>query len=163
LTLAIALWCIVIYSFRVAVFGDPIYNLLVGASAETVNQAEKLMQHPEQVREMPHSYEPAQLLRRFSRLTLFEFGAFILEMALLICLAVTGTLAVLCLVLIIKNILVMLLSLYHARTLAENRYILEAMRALPAYVITVDRLSSLVSGFGFLLFFLTLNNLIRFG
>lgn len=162
LPLSIAVWCVVIYSFRIALFGNPLHKLLVTTDARLLSRTEAIV-HEGQA---PPSDDPAaELLRRFSRLTLLELGAFILEMVLLIFFVLSDLLpramVWMCVALIGKNILVLAGSIYYARIQASRNELFGSLRALPGWLLWLDRISALLSGVAFLLLFAALNGLFQ--
>lgn len=152
LLIGIGAWCVVIFSIRVALFGNPIYRLLQNASAGTLSDAERIARNASSGSEVDD--QAFALLKNFSRLTLLELGVFLLEIALLIYLLVSRTLFGLSIALLAKNMVALGVSMYYARRQSLDRGLLESLRDLPRSVVVMDRLSSLVSALGFVVVFL---------
>jgi len=157
---AVGVWCVIVYSFWVALLGNPLYGLLQGAESAVVERADALTragQDATAIGEMELA-----LLRRFSRLSLLEAGAFVLEMAVLVYLLSDRQLAPIAWALIAKNIVLVALSIAVARVMQREAGLLAALRELPGWLVWTDRLSALVSGAGFVAFFLVLNGFVDF-
>jgi hypothetical protein len=88
-------------------------------------------------------------------------GAFILEVGSLITLLIAARMVWLAAVLLVKNGVLIVLSIGIARSLRREKGLFESLRCLPVWLVWTDRLSALASGIGFLLFFLGLNGLLN--
>ena len=159
LLLSIGVWCIVVYSFRVAMFGNPLANLLLRKDHEVLKRAEEgaLSGRGAMAEEDLH------LLRRFSRLTLLELVVFLLEAGILVYLLLTHTLFWVSLVLLVKDVLAMVLSVVCTKRVTREGGMLTAFRKLPGWLHTADRASAAISAVGFLYIFLAVNNIIESG
>ena len=73
--LSLSLWSLVVYALWTTVFGNPLHQCVVRATPEELLRAEQIaMEGRDPVNDMEVAF-----VRRFSRLTLLEFGAFLLE------------------------------------------------------------------------------------
>jgi hypothetical protein len=153
LFLLVGIWLVIVYALRVALFGNPLANMLRTTDPTFLEHVDMVTAH-----NGPYTEESVHFLRRFSRLSLLELGAFLLETALLIYFLTTGRLVMLCVFILIKNVVMFFLSLYLARrrreTLGAN---FKSLQALPEWIHRSDRLSSLVSGLGFIALFVNIN------
>ena len=159
LVLAVGIWCVVVYSFRVAFFGNPLYNQLQRTDTAVIEGAEEAA--TEGLDRTTQS--EALFLQRFSRLSLLELGAFLLEIGLLVYLLVAGTLFWLSLVLLMKNVVMVAVSFSFARMLTDGEGLFRSMRQLPRWLVWLDRASATVSGCGFLYVFVTVSGLLNAG
>ncbi len=152
---SVAVWLVLIYGFRIALFGNPLAKLLGEADVDFLGHIDMVTKH-----NGPYTEESVHFLRRFSRLSLLELGAFLLETGLLIYLIITNTLLFLAVLLLIKNVVMFVLSLSFARRrrreMAEDANF-RAMKNVPEWVHTCDRLSSLASALGFAFIFAHVN------
>ncbi|OGV72020.1 MAG: hypothetical protein A3K19_19990 [Lentisphaerae bacterium RIFOXYB12_FULL_65_16] len=157
LLLSITLWCVVVYSFRVAVFGNPLYVQLVRTEPDALDRVEQVA--------MGQVLEPQPdeilFLRRFSRTVVLELAVFVLEIALFTYLWLTRVMPWLSFLLLAKNLVLIALSasMAGAQPATEER-LFRRLLALPPWLIRLDRASSLASGAGSLVLFLKVNNLI---
>lgn len=155
LPLSIGLWCLVIYSLRVAFFGNPLYQGVVACEGEFLQRAEQILTgHRE-----PANEAEAGFMRRFSRLTILEFAAFLAEVGLLAYLLWQWRVVWLCAVLLAKNLVVILLGIAFTQKRTEQG-VFRSLLKLPAWYVRVDRLSALVSGIGLLVTFLVVNGVL---
>ena len=150
--IGIGAWCVVIFSIRVAVFGNPIHLLVCRADPDVLSAAEEIARHGSAERVTDERV--FVLLRRFSRLTLLELGVFLLEVGLLIFLLTSRILFWLSAALLAKNLFALGVSMYYARRQSPGTGLLESLRDLPRGVVLMDRVSSLVSAAGFVVVFL---------
>ena len=141
--LSMGLWLVVVYSMRVALFGNPLYRLVARADAAVLDHLDRAAT----VGNAVIDESSVLFLQRFSRLTLLELGAFVLEMGLLVTLWLTEKLEWLALFLFCKNLLLVALSIAMARRHAD-RGLFAGMLDLPAWVVRLDRVSAFVSGTG---------------
>mgnify|MGYP006292167517 FL=1 len=154
LFISIGLWAIVLYSFRVAFFGNPLWQLLQETDPGVIEGAEDLTQSGG----ASATTDEVAFLRRFSRLTLLELGLFLLEVFLLIYLWVSGTLAWLAAGLLAKDLVLVGVSAFLARGRGSDG-VFTSLLKLPKPFVWTDRASALVSCIGFLVLFLAVNDL----
>ncbi len=143
------------YSFRVALWGNPIYYCVSRADPALISRLEQLTLSGQ----APEAGPELSFLRSFSRLTLLELGAFLLEIGLLTYFLASRTLGWLAGLLLLKNAVMVVLSLCVARRCGTGG-IFGSLRDLPGWLVWTDRVSFLATGIGGLLFFLKLNNLL---
>jgi len=150
----LSLWSLVVYSLRVAVLGNPLHQCVVEATPEELQRAEQITLEGRD----PVSDTEIDFVRRFSRLTMLEFAAFLLEMGLLIYLVVMNQWFWLSLGLLLKNMLVLGLSAGYARAVIAGN-LFQSLRHLPVWYLWLDRGSALISAVGLLILFLMANQL----
>jgi len=155
LALSIGLWCLVMYSLRVAFFGNPLYQTVVESEQGLLRRAEQMLAE----RRAPASDAEAAFMRRFSRLTLLEFGAFLAEVGLLAFFLWRRTVVWVCAVLLAKNLVVIILGIFMARRHAAHG-VFRSLLKLPPWYIWVDRAAALVSGIGLLVTLLVVNRVL---
>lgn len=154
LLLTIGLWFVVVLSFRVVLFGNPLYRQLVHADRDLLAGVEEVVnQEKDRATE-----DEMHFLRRFSRLTLLELAAFLLEIALLFVLYAMDVLIWLTVALLVKNALLLIVSALVARRRTDHR-VLAGLVDLPGWLIWSDRASALLSGVGCFLLFLAVNGI----
>jgi hypothetical protein len=156
LLLSMTLWCVVVYSFRVAVFGNPLYLQLARAEPDVLDRVEAvtLGQVPEP--------RPAEILflRRFSRAVVLELAVFVLEMVLFTYLWLTRVMPWLSFLLLAKNLMLVALSASMAgASSAVDERLFRRLQSLPPWLIRLDRASAMVSGAGSLALFLNVNGI----
>lgn len=162
LFLAISTWIIVIFNVRVAVWGNPLKNVLDKHDDETLRQAEVLLDTPRKEEWMGENPKVG-FLRSFFRSFAIEFVLFILEIVLLFIFALArgdgpySLVGMTSLVLLTKNILVLFWSIYSCWLLgdADSKSYFIMFRDLPTYFFVIDRCSSMISAVGFVLLFMT--------
>ena len=154
LALSIGIWIVLVFSFRVAFLGNPLYKHVTGEDPEFLDHIEQVTLHDRS----GATEEELHFLQRFSRLTLMEFAVFLLEMGLLIYLFVAEILMWLSFTLILKNVFFVGITVVFAHRLTRNS-VFASLVELPPWLIWLDRLSSLLSAIGTLVIFLELNNL----
>ena len=155
LLISIGLWCVVVYSVRVAAFGNPLFMLLTQADPNLLRHCEAVSLGEAE----PASEEELKFLQLFSRLTLLELAAFILEMSLLAFLWVSNTVPWLTFALLLKNVLLLALSVVMARSRMGDG-LFRSLLDLPPWVVWLDRASGLISACGVLILFLEVNDLL---
>lgn len=154
LLLSIGLWCVVVYSLRIGVFGNPLYRHIAGVDPELLRRIDAFTN----AGELPQTSAEAAFLKRFSRLTLLELGAFVLEIGLLTALWHQGRLVWLCLALLLKNLALFAGSVMLARG-GPRDGLFGSLLTLPEWLIRLDRASAWVSGVGCLILFLAINEI----
>jgi hypothetical protein len=155
LVLSIGLWCVVVCSLRVALFGNPLYRHVARADPDLLTGAERIATHAN----YSATDSEVRFLQRFSRLTLLELGVFLLEIGLLLYLWLSRTMEWLAFALLMKNLILMAVSAAIARA-HSGEGIFESLLALPGWLIAADRVSAFVSGAGCLVLFLVVNNIL---
>ena len=154
LFISIALWSVVLYSLRVALFGNPLYLCIVQAHPDLLVRADQVAR---QAREPADAGETA-FLQQFSRLTLLGAVVFMLETALLVYLLATHQLVWLSSLLLLKNVLLVAISLSYANQ-ADHDGLFRSLLNVPRWVVLLDRISALASGLGLLVAFLHVNGI----
>ena len=152
LFLSLGLWCVVVYSVRVAAMGNPLYCCVASVVPELRYRAEQITIE----QRSPASEAEARFIQRVSLLTTVELVAFLLEVGLLVYLWIQQVAAWLAATLLIKDLAIIALGAWVARGQAPCG-LFEGLLRLPSWLIRLDRVSSLVSGVGFLLLFLLVN------
>jgi hypothetical protein len=161
LVLSILSWLVAVYSLRVAVFGEPVHNLLWRIDTATLRNLDVLVQSQVKHEDMlPHDAESLRILRRFSRLTVLGLAGFGLEMGLLVYLVIVDQLVWLSLALLFKNVLGMSVSLYYARAKTSSESVFLSIRNMPAALVWLDRLSAGLSAAAFMWIFLLFSGLL---
>lgn len=157
LFLSIGLWGVVVYSLRIGLFGNPLSRHIAGVDPELLRRIDALTN----AGELPQTAAEAAFLTRFSRLTLLELGAFVIEIGLLTILWHQGRLVWLCLALLLKNLVLFAVSVMLARGRPRDG-LFGSLLTLPEWLVRLDRLSAWASGIGCLILFLAINE-IKFG
>jgi len=148
-----ALWFVVVFGVRIAVWGNPLYRmvaearipLLEGVEALVLGQVEEGT--PEQVR----------FVRAFSQRVLVQLGMLCLELAILVHLWWTKVMPVLCVALLVKDLASAGTGMWVAHRHRE-RGALAAVRNAPAWLLLLERAGAAVSAAGALVLFLTVND-----
>ncbi len=154
LLLSIALWGIVLFSFRVAFLGDPVYQHVAETDDHILDKAQKIISSRQSV---PAGEDEIHFLKRFSRLTILEVAVFLLELAIL------GTLCYMMIVpwvagaLLAKDLLVVIVSFIVAKKKTSEKGIFTSVTDLPRWLIRADRFSAFISGAGCLFLFIYVN------
>ncbi len=154
LLVSIGLWCVVVFSLRVVVWGNPLCVLLNQTDRRVLEGADQITRR----NRAPADEREVEFLRQFSRLTLLELGVFVMGVSLLVFLWVSGVLVWLSLGLLVKDLCLVILSAILARSRSEDS-LFASLVNLPPWLMLTDRLSSLISAAGFLVLFLSVNNL----
>ena len=154
LVVSIGMWAIVVYSVRVAVFGNPRYVWVRDADPLLLDRLEAVALGTRS----PFPGPETVFLRRFSRLTVLELVMFVLELALLSYAYFGRLVQGLALALLAKNAVLIGLSIAVARR-RTHEGVFSSLRVLPQWLVLGDRLSSLVSGAGAFVFFLAVNGI----
>lgn len=156
IVLSIGIWCVLVYSVRVAVFGNPLANLLLKKNYEDLQNAESAVQKGP----AGMNSQDIHLVRRFSRLTLLELIVFLLEVGILMYLIFAQTLVWMCVAILAKDVVAMLLSVSCTRRASREGGLLTAFTNLPRWLHVADRISAAISAVGFIYLFLALNNIL---
>lgn len=154
---SILIWILLIYNLRVAVKGDPLAKLLFKVDRSRLEKMEAVFQQHKQDIDV----ETASLLKRFSRVTLIESTAFVGEMSVLAYLMFQDRLFFFCLVLFMKNCIMVATSIAYARHVRTGDKFMSSFYDLPGWLHTVDRISALISGAGLAYIFFNLNNILN--
>ena len=145
----------VVYSLRVAVWGNPLYLCLKRADLELLERAEQLVLGSGTT----PTEDEAAFVRTFGRLTILEFFLFVLEVGLLVYLWVQETVVWLTVGLLAKDLVLIALSAAVAQSRIQSGPFVSLLE-LPSWMIWTDRLSALASGAGFMALFLSVNNIV---
>jgi len=156
--LSILLWLVLIYNLRVAVKGNPLATFLLNTDRQ---QLEKIENNTQRMQSSADE-KSFRIIQRFSRLTLLELGTFLVEMFILIYLMYNDTMFPLCSAILVKNILMIGVSLGYARKIRSSASFMSSFHDLPEGLHIMDRISALISGIGLLYIFLELNNIWTF-
>jgi len=154
LIVSISMWAVVVYSIRVAVFGNPLYVCVVDADLSLLESLEDVATG----RRSAAAGEESVFLRHFSRLTLLELVMFVLEVGFFFYAYAARLVQWLALLLLAKDAVLVALSVAVARRQAEDGLFL-SLRLLPSWLVWGDRLSALASGVGAFVFFLAVNGI----
>ncbi len=159
--LILAIWVVLIFSLRVALFGNPLHRLVS-------RQPPQLLEHLDRRMEgkalPPDLSEPeADFVRRFSRLAVLELVLLILEIAILVFFLLSWDFTYmayywLCLAILLKNILSFFLSWFYSqsRRRRETGLFRQLMQA-PVWLRRLDRLSAALSAAAFILLLLKIS------
>lgn len=153
--LSILLWLVLIYNLRVAVKGNPLAKFLLNTDRR---QLEKIENNTQKMQSSADEHS-IRILQNFSRLTLLELGAFLMEVFILIYLMYVDKMFFLCFALLVKNILAIAISLLYARKARSAASFMSSFHDLPKSLHVMDRISSLISGIVMLYIFFELNNI----
>ena len=153
--LSCCLWGVVVYSLRVAVWGNPLYLCLKRADPELLERAEQVVLGAG----ITPTEDEAVFVRTFGRLTILELVLFVLEVGLLIFLWMQETVVWLCLSLLAKDLVLIALSAAVAQSRTQSGPFVSLLE-LPPWMIWTDRLSALASGAGFMVLFLSVNKIV---
>ena len=154
LLLSIMTWIVLVYSFRVMVFGNPLVRWLQQTPLELLQRLDQSTSDESQFARI--GPEDLALLRRFVFYQALELALFFLEVGLLLFFWYRGTLPALCITLLVKNIAVLGVGIVAVYS-TEARPLFIHLRTLPRWLIVLDRLSQTISGAGFALLFLQVN------
>lgn len=153
---SIALWAVALFSLRVAVAGNPLYTLILRSEPSFLKGVDELLTGERQ----PEPGAPeTSFLRRFSRLVLLELVVVGLEVGMLVFLLLQHRMLPLVWTLLGKDIAMVAVSGWGA-ALRRNGGLFASLQNLPRWMVVTDRVSSLVSGVGFLILLLAVNHLI---
>ena len=145
----------VVYSLRVALWGNPLYLCLKRADPKLLERAEQVVLGSG----ITPTEDEALFVRTFGRLTLLELFLFLLEVGLLVYLWVQETVLWLTVSLFAKDLVLIALSAAVAQSRTQSGPFVSLLE-LPSWMVWVDRLSALVSGAGFLVLFLSVNRIV---
>lgn len=149
-------WVLLVYSVRVAGWGNPLYLRIRQAS-----DAERFrIQQVASEGRLPASPGEQLLVQSFSRLVILEFVAFAAEMGLLVWLLGSDRLRWLAIALLAKNLMLAALSWHHARQFRDTG-VMDCLARLPGWLVWLDRGSALLSAAGCLVIFLDVNHLLN--
>jgi hypothetical protein len=149
-------WVLLVYSVRVAGWGNPLYVCLCQAS-----EAERFrVQQVASEGRLPASPGEQRLVQSFSRLVMLELVAFVAEIGLLVWLLGSDRLRWLAIALLAKNLILAGLSWRHARQ-SRDTGVMDNLVRLPGWLVWLDRGSALVSAAGCLVIFLDANHLMK--
>jgi len=147
-------WVLLVYSVRVAGWGNPLYVCIRQAS-----DAERFrIQQVANEGRLPASPGEQLLVRSFSRLVILEFVALVAETGLLVWLLGSDRLRWLAVALLAKNLIMGVLSWRHARQSCDAG-VMDCLVRLPGWMVWLDRGSALLSAAGCLVIFLDVNHL----
>ena len=153
--LSIGMWCVLIFSLRVALFGNPLLNLLRQTDKASLENAEKSA-----LSALDRMEEKAfHLVRRLSRLTILEAVMFLLELGILIFLVFTHTYFWVSVTLLFKDLIIILFSILITRRFRHREKKLSSLCDLPAWFDIVERVSASLSALGFFYLFLAVNQI----
>lgn len=157
LAVSVCLWCLVVYSLRVALLGNPLYLSVLAAGQDLRFRADQIVMEGRS----PANEAEILFMRRFSRLTVLELVAITGEVAVIVYLLWGGILAWLCWFLLAKNAGMIAFSVAMAKSRHAQKGMFETLRGLPGWYIWLDRLSAGVTAVGLLLAFLAVNHIGR--
>jgi len=132
----------------VTLFGNPLYLHLRSADEDLVSRVEEIVGG----RRAATTEQEVRFLQAFSRLTLIEIGVLLLEVGLFLYLYLNNILPVLAFAALSKDLLLLFLSAYIARSRTREG-LFDSLLALPDWLIVADRVSALLSGAAALVFF----------
>ncbi len=154
--LSLIAWVVLVYSVRVAGWGNPLYVCLRQAS-----EAERFrIQQVASEGRFPASPDEQRLVRSFSRLVILELVAVVAEIGLLLWVLGSDRLRWLAIALLAKNLGVAALSWRQARQSRELS-VMDSLACLPGWLVWLDRGSALLSAAGCLVIFLDANHLLK--
>ena len=161
--LMLAMWAVVIYSLRIAVFGNPLPQLVARQSTELLNYLDQRMES------RGISLEPvgeeADFIRRFSRSALIEILAFTIEIGLLLFFIFIWEFEHefffwLCVGLLCKNLAVFGFSWHYSRIWPKQEGLFKHLLNLPGWLKHLDRASASLSAAVFLVLLIHIFNLL---
>jgi len=158
LLISILLWCLVVYSFRITVFGNPRLTRVREMPEDAVRFLDHALEEGRDNRKEVHfSPKESAFIRSFVHNIFLEMAAFPAEIGLLLFLWHARVLPGLCIGLLIKDLLVVVLGIVQVKKTDRDTGFFVTVRALPMWAVTVDRVSQAISGAGFALLFLAVN------
>jgi len=152
--LMLAMWAVIIYSLRIAVFGNPLPDLVARQSRDLLTHLDQ------QLESQGGSFDPAgeeaDFIRRFSRAALIEILAFALEICLLLFFIFiwefeNNIFFLLCAGLFCKNLAVFGFSWHYSRFWPKKEGLLKHLLNLPRWLKVLDRASAALSAAFFIL------------
>ena len=152
--ISVGLWGIVLYNFRAVILGSAPYRLVNSAESDFLDAVARFAAGEN----VSVTQDEFVFLKRFSRLTMLELGMFILEMGLLIFLFISNIKEWLSFILLAKNLLMLVVGAAATRGRIETN-IFTSLRALPGWLIVLDRVSAALSAAGGLILFLAVNKI----
>lgn len=148
------LWFIVVFGFRLAVFGNPLYTMAQGASPALLKGVDALFMGERAVA-IP---EEVLFVRRFTRNMLLQLAMLLLEVVLLLHLWWIRVLPVLAVALLAKDLLGVATGVMVARR-DRSRGLVTTIAAAPPSLLFWERVGAAVSACGALIYFLTVNGM----
>ena len=148
------LWFIVVFGVRIAVWGNPLYRMVVEAEPALLMGVEALVlgQKPDGT--------PSELrfVRSFTQRVLLQLGMLCLELVVLAHLWWVKVMPLLCLLLLLKDLAAAGAGLWVAHRDRE-RGVLAVVRNAPVWLLAAERCSAIVSAVGALVLFVVVNRL----
>lgn len=149
-----ALWFVVVFGVRIAVWGNPLYQMVAEARVALLEGVEALVLG--QVEE--GTPEQVRFVRTFSQRVLVQLGMLCLELAVLVHLWWMKVMPALCIGLLLKDLASAGTGMWVAHRHRE-RGALAAVRNAPVWLLLLERVGAGVSAVGALVLFLTINDL----
>lgn len=149
-------WVLVVYSVRVAGWGNPLYLCLRQASDAERGRVQQVVSEGR----LPATPGEQVLVQRCSRLVMLELVAFVAEMGLLVWLLGSERLRWLAVALLAKNLILAAVSWRQSRRYRDGGA-MDGLARLPRWMVWLDRGSALVSAAGCLVIFLDVNHLLK--
>ncbi len=148
------LWFVVVFGIRIAVWGNPLYQMVAEAEVSLLSGVEALV--------LGHKPEgtPAELqfVRSFTRRVLTQMGLLCLEVVVFAHLWWVRVLPLLCLAVLAKDLAGVGAGLLVARR-DRDRGVLAVVRKAPLWLLLAERVSAILSAGAALVLFLTINGL----
>ncbi len=160
--LILGMWTVIVFALRVAIFGNPLNNLVQTQPLSLLDRLDQRVQDRELVGEL--TGPERNFVQRFSRMALLEVFFFGLEIGILAYLILSWEFSRpgfywFILGLLGKNLLIFVLSWFYSRALRKERALFRHLLQLPRWLITADRLSAAVSASVFILLILKIAGL----
>ena len=154
LVLRISLWIVALASLRVALLGNPVYRLLKCAPPPLLQRLDQIAAGEAQ----PETETEIVFLKKFWQLMLVGLALIVMEVSLLTYLWVSQTLGWLALGILAKNLVLIAFSASFMQVYVEDG-LFQSLLSLPRWLVVSDRLSALISGCAFVVFFLAVNGI----
>jgi hypothetical protein len=145
----ISLWFLAVYALRIAVFGNPLVQHVTAASPAQIAAADASTGMEEMEESDP---ETARFISGFFRRAMLGLAMLIVEFALLARLYWLDVLPWLAMILFVRGLIVAAIGSVAAGCMSRDQGTFSAILAMPRWMHRLDRINSLVSGVGALVF-----------
>lgn len=142
-----SLWWLAIYSFRVALWGNPVILYVANTSPALLAAAETAANDEDAATD-----ETAQFMRGFSLRMIVGFAMLVLELALWVRFFWLDVLPWLAMALLVRGVVMLAIGSLGTTGLGREGKLFPALLALPSWLLRLDRIDALVRGLGALAF-----------
>ncbi|MEA2012338.1 MAG: hypothetical protein U9O87_04530 [Verrucomicrobiota bacterium] len=145
-------WAVIVFSALITVKGNPIYTLIEELPDDAIDLLADYMNHP------PDEF-PEELRAKFMQLGRYAIGQILLFLVEMLTAAyLLDKFFILAITIIIKDLVLILVSFYTMKyPKVSSEKIFNPLKTLPAWLISLDRFSYLLSSLIFIYIFFKMN------